>query len=183
MNIEEYNRCIAGNLSSVVYCMKHVAPHMRKNGGGSFITTASVAGIQAGYSSSMMYSVAKAAVIHLTKLVAMELGEDNIRVNTISPGAIPTGIFGKAAGLSDEVSEQLLPVLRKQFAKAQPIPRAGLGDDIAYAAVFLASDESSFVNAIDIVVDGGLTGGNQWTAQQSGLKARNNALRKMASKL
>ena len=61
MTIEEYNRCIAVNLSSVVYCMKHVAPHMRKNGGGSFITTASVAGIQAGYSSSMMYSVAKAA--------------------------------------------------------------------------------------------------------------------------
>ena len=131
----------------------------------------------------MMYSVAKAGVLHLTRLAAMELGEDGIRVNSISPGAIPTGIFGKAAGIPDEKADKLVPVLQKAFSKAQPIRRAGLTDDIALTAVYLASDESSFVNGIDIVVDGGLIAGQQWTTQQTGLQARSEFMQKAAARL
>ena len=119
----------------------------------------------------MVYGAAKAAVIHLTKCVAMELGESGIRVNSISPGAIATGIFGKALGLSVEAAEKTPDVMREIYKTAQPIPRAGLPEDIAHAAVFLASDESSFINGHDLVVDGAITGGRNWTAQQQGYVA------------
>jgi NAD(P)-dependent dehydrogenase (short-subunit alcohol dehydrogenase family) len=166
-----FDAAIALLLRSVVLGMKHAAPVMRRQGGGSIINNGSIAGTRAGYSSSVIYGAAKAAVIHLTRCVAMELGESNIRVNSISPGAIVTGIFGKALGLSVEAAERAAPGAEARFAKNQPIPRAGMPDDIAKAAVFLASDESSFVNGHDLVVDGGVIGGRNWTEQQNGLKA------------
>jgi len=148
--------------------MKHAAPHMKRQGAGSIINNGSIAGRLAGYSSSIVYGAAKAAVIHLTKCVAMELGESGVRVNSISPGAIATGIFGKALGLSTEAAEKTPAAMREVFKSAQPIPRAGLPDDIAHAAVFLASDESSFINGHDLVVDGAVTGGRNWSQQQQG---------------
>jgi NAD(P)-dependent dehydrogenase (short-subunit alcohol dehydrogenase family) len=105
----------------------------------------------------------------------MELGESGIRVNSISPGAIATGIFGKALGLSVEAAEKTPDVMREIYKTAQPIQRAGLPEDIAYAAVFLASDESSFINGHDLVVDGAITGGRNWTAQQQGYVAMRKA--------
>ena len=156
---------------SVMLGMKHAAPHMRRQGSGSIINNGSIAGRLAGFSSSVVYGAAKAAVIHLTKCVAMELGESGIRVNSISPGAIATGIFGKALGLSVEAAEKTPDVMREVYKTAQPIPRAGLPEDIAHAAVFLASDESSFINGHDLVVDGAITGGRNWTAQQQGYVA------------
>jgi NAD(P)-dependent dehydrogenase (short-subunit alcohol dehydrogenase family) len=123
---------------------------------GSIVNIASVAGHRAGYSSSVIYGVAKAAVLHLTRCAAMELGEDGVRVNSISPGGIATGIFAKALGRpaaeADATAERIKPAL----AKLQAIPRAGLPEDIANAAVYLASDEAGFINGEDIVVDGGL---------------------------
>jgi NAD(P)-dependent dehydrogenase (short-subunit alcohol dehydrogenase family) len=101
----------------------------------------------------------------------MELGEAGIRVNSISPGAIATGIFGKALGLSVEAAEKTPDVMREVYKTAQPIPRAGLPEDIAHAAVFLASDESTFINGHDLVVDGAITGGRNWTQQQQGYVA------------
>jgi len=88
-----------------------------------------------------------------------------------SAGAIATGIFGKALGLSVEAAEKTSDVMREVYKTAQPIPRAGLPDDIAHAAVFLASDESSFINGHDLVVDGAITGGRNWTQQQQGYVA------------
>src|SRR5262249_3968211 len=120
--------------------------------GGSIINNGSIAGSRAGYSSSLIYGAAKAAVIHLTRCVAMELGEHNVRVNSISPGGIATGIFGKALGLPVEAAERTVAIAEQRLAKMQPIPRAGLPDDIAQAAIFLASDESSFVNGHDLVI-------------------------------
>ena len=117
-------------------------------------------------------------MIHLTRCVAMELGEAGIRVNSISPGAIATGILAKALGLPDDAAEKTPAMMRDVYKTAQPIPRAGLPDDIAYAAVFLASDESSFVNGNDFVIDGGLTGGRNWSAQQQGLDGMRGALNK-----
>jgi NAD(P)-dependent dehydrogenase (short-subunit alcohol dehydrogenase family) len=103
--------------------------------------------------------------------VAMELGEVGIRVNSISPGVIATGIFGKALGLSVEAAEKTPELMHGVYKSAQPIPRAGLPEDIAHAAVFLASDESSFINGHDLVVDGAITGGRNWTQQQQGYVA------------
>ena len=155
--------------------MKHVAPVMLKQGSGSIINNGSVAAHRAGFSSSLIYSAAKAAVVHLTRCVAMQLGESGVRVNSISPGFIPTGIFGKAFGLTPEKAEQSIEVVKAGLGKIQPIPRAGLTDDVALAAVFLASDDSSFVNGHDLVVDGGLIGGRGWTQHQEALRGMRRA--------
>jgi NAD(P)-dependent dehydrogenase (short-subunit alcohol dehydrogenase family) len=175
--IDAFDACVALNLRSVAIGMKLAAPIMRKQGSGSIINNGSIAGIRAGYSSSTTYSAAKAAVIQLTKVVAMELGESNVRVNSISPGAIATGILAKALGLSIAEAERSVDIIREAYKKAQPLPRAGLPEDIAHAALFLASDESSFINGHDLVVDGGVIGGRNWSQQQEGLKAMQGNLR------
>jgi NAD(P)-dependent dehydrogenase (short-subunit alcohol dehydrogenase family) len=167
--LDKYEAALSVLLGGVMLGMKHAAPIMRAQGSGSIINTASVAGVLAGYSSSMIYSAAKAAVIHLTKCVSMELGESNIRVNAISPGGIVTGIFGKALGLSIEEADKSVEKIKGALTTFQPIRRAGLPQDIAMAAVYLASDESTFVNGANLVVDGGLLGGKQWSIQQEGL--------------
>ncbi len=164
-----FDAAIAVLFRSVMLGMKHVAPVMLRQGSGSIINNGSVAAHRAGLSSSMIYSAAKAAVVHLTRCVAMQLGESSVRVNSISPGGVATGIFGKSAGLSDEQAEQTAEIVKGALARMQPVPRAGLTDDIALAAVFLASDESSFVNGHDLVVDGGLIGGQRWSEQQQRL--------------
>ena len=171
LEADRFDAAIAVLLRSVMLGMKYAAPHMKKQGSGSIINNGSVAGRLAGYSSSLVYGAAKAAVIHLTKCVAMELGESGIRVNSISPGLIATGIFGKALGLSTEDAEKTPAAIRNAYATAQPIPRAGMTDDIAYAAVFLASDESGFINGHDLVIDGAITGGRNWSQQQQGYAA------------
>ena len=99
--------------------------------------------------------------IHVTRCAAVELGEDNIRVNSISPGGIATGIFAKMFGLNSAVADASVEKVKPMFANLQPIPRSGLPDDVAYAALFLASDEASFINGEDIVVDGGLIRGRR----------------------
>src|SRR6266699_3724417 len=96
--VEGFDAAMATLVRSVMLGMKHAAPVMMRQGAGSIINNGSIAGRLAGFSSSVVYGAAKAAVIHLTKCVAMELGESGIRVNSISPGAIATGIFGKALG-------------------------------------------------------------------------------------
>jgi NAD(P)-dependent dehydrogenase (short-subunit alcohol dehydrogenase family) len=171
LEVDRFDAAMATLLRSVMLGMKHAAPYMKKQGSGSIINNGSIAGRLAGFSSSMVYGAAKAAVIHLTKCVAMELGEAGVRVNSISPGAIATGIFGKALGLTTEAAEKTPAVMREVYKAAQPIPRAGLPDDIAHAAVFLASDESSFINGHDLVVDGAITGGRNWSQQQQGYVA------------
>lgn len=166
-----FDAAIATLLRSVVFGMKHVAPVMVRQRSGSIINNGSVAGHLAGLSSSLIYSAAKAAVIHLTRCVAMQLGEQGVRVNSVSPGGIATGMFGKVAGLPAEQAERTAELAKGALAAMQPIPRAGLPDDVAQAAVFLASDDSSFVNGHDLVVDGGLLGGQRWTPQQERLQA------------
>ena len=144
--LDAAERSMAVNFGGVLLGMKHAAPIMMRQRSGSIINNASVAASRAGYSSSMIYSAAKAAVVQLSRCVAMELGEHGVRVNCISPGAIVTGILLKALGLPPRVSaDEVASGLTERFAAQQPIPRAGSVDDIAHMAVFLASDESSFV--------------------------------------
>jgi NAD(P)-dependent dehydrogenase (short-subunit alcohol dehydrogenase family) len=161
--LEGYEATMGVLLRGVFLGMKHAAPIMKQQKSGSIINTASVAGLQAGYASHI-YSAAKAAVIHLTRSVAMELGEAGVRVNCICPGGIATPIFGKAFGLTDEVADQAVKTMQTVLAQSQPIRRSGLPDDIAQAALWLASDEASFVNGHALIVDGGLVGGRMWSA-------------------
>jgi len=145
--------------------MKHAAAVMKPQGSGSIISTASIAGLVTGLAPHV-YTTAKAAVIHLTRSVAMELGEHNIRVNCICPGGIATPIFGKGLGLSPERAEEIVPLMKGVLENLQPIRRAGLPEDIAQAALWLASDDSTFVNGHALVVDGGLSGGRSWSESQ-----------------
>jgi len=167
--VDGFDAAMATLVRSVMLGMKHAAPVMTKQRSGSIINNGSVAAVRAGMSSSMVYSAAKAAVVQLSSCVAMQLGEQNVRVNCISPGGIATGIFGKAFGLSSEAAEKTAEAVKAGLAKLQPIPRAGITDDIANAAVFLASDLSSFINGHNLVVDGGLLGGRMWSVQQASL--------------
>ncbi len=101
LDADRFDQAMAVLVRSVMLGMKYAAPHMKRQGSGSIINNGSIAGRLAGFSTSVVYSTAKAAVIHLTKCVAMELGESGVRVNSISPGLIATGIFGKALGPVD----------------------------------------------------------------------------------
>jgi len=155
----EFDSTVGVLLRGVFLGIKHAARVMLPQRAGSIVSTASVAGLQAGFGPHV-YSACKAAVVHLTRSVAMELGESGVRVNCICPGGIATPLLTRGfAGLAG--AEDLLKTF---LASAQPIRRAGLPDDIAEAALFLASDASSFVNGHALVVDGGLTGGRQWSS-------------------
>jgi NAD(P)-dependent dehydrogenase (short-subunit alcohol dehydrogenase family) len=145
--------------SSVVLGMKHAIPLLKERG-GVIINNSSIAAIRMGQG-EYLYSAVKAAVTHYSKLAGTELGQYNIRVNCISPGAIATPIFwggsARANTLTDEDNARKMAKLQRNLAKATPMPRTGLAHDIATAALFLASDEGSFVNCHDLVVDGGRT--------------------------
>jgi NAD(P)-dependent dehydrogenase (short-subunit alcohol dehydrogenase family) len=133
-------------VGSVIFGIKYAAPVMKAQGSGCIINTSSVAAIRTGQG-GYVYGV--------------QLGPYGIRVNCISPGAIATPIFfggsQVAQTLDPAETQRKMEKLTRNLAKATPLPRAGLGKDIAYAALFLASDEGSFVNCHDLVVDGGRT--------------------------
>jgi len=131
---------------------------------GSIVNMGSTTGIRV-VDGNHIYAAAKAAIAHLTRSVAMELGEAGIRVNCICPGFIVTPLFGKEFGLSPEeaASEKTLEALKKVFAGFQPISRAGLPEDVAQAALWLAGDESTFVNGQLLIVDGGMSNGRKWS--------------------
>ncbi|KAB2919122.1 MAG: SDR family oxidoreductase [Hyphomicrobiaceae bacterium] len=168
--VDGFDAAMALLVRSVMLGMKHAAPIMMRQRSGSIVNNGSVAAHQAGYSSSMIYSAAKAAVNQLSRCAAMELGEHGVRVNSVSPGAIATGILAKALGMEAGPADALAEQMKEGFAKAQPIPRAGVPDDIAQCVAWLASDRSTFVNGIDIVVDGGLIGGRMYSPHQESLR-------------
>jgi NAD(P)-dependent dehydrogenase (short-subunit alcohol dehydrogenase family) len=155
---EDFDYSMKLLVGSVVFGLKHAARVMKPQKSGSIINNASIAAHRTGQG-RYLYSPAKAAVCHLTRVAGVELGEHGIRVNAISPGAIATPIFWggseRANTLSDEENAQKMAKLEQNLALATPLPRSGYADDIAHAAVFLASDESSYVNCHDLVVDGG----------------------------
>jgi len=154
--------------------IKHAARVMTAQQSGSIISTASVAGLGSGFGPHV-YSAAKAAVINLTRSVASELGEMNVRVNCICPGGIATPIFGQ--GLPSQLADQVVEPVKQVLAGMQPIPRSGVPQDIAEAALWLASDASSFVNGHALVVDGGLTTGRRWSSMRAGAEKLRAALR------
>jgi NAD(P)-dependent dehydrogenase (short-subunit alcohol dehydrogenase family) len=161
---ESFDSVMHLHVRAAMFGMKYAIPMMRDQGAGSIISTASVAGLQNGFG-PLLYSMAKAAIVHMTKVAAAQLGPMNIRVNCICPGLIATPIFAKAIGLATQVADQTVTGIIEAAKNAQPIPVAGLPADIAEAALYLASDGSRFVNGHALVVDGGLTVGPTGAAQ------------------
>jgi len=157
----DWQEVLRVNLIGPFLAIKYAAPHMKARGGGSIICTASVAGIRAG-AGGPAYSASKAGVINLVKVAAVQLCDSNIRVNAICPGLIETGMtqgiydMARAAG-----KEELIGQLN-------PLRRGGEPSEIAHAALFLASDESSYVNGHALVVDGGLSVSHPFTRQAYG---------------
>jgi NAD(P)-dependent dehydrogenase (short-subunit alcohol dehydrogenase family) len=145
---EDWARVIAVNLTAVYVAMRAAIPHMIDQGGGVILSTASVAGL-VGLARSSAYSAAKAGVIGLTRTVALEYGPQNIRANCICPGFISTPMLDRVRG--DRPEEAL--------HRYSPLRRVGTADDIAHAAVYLASDEASYVTGVPFMVDGGYAAG------------------------
>jgi NAD(P)-dependent dehydrogenase (short-subunit alcohol dehydrogenase family) len=162
--VEGFDRSITILLRGVFLGMKHAAPIMKRQGEGNIINISSIAGLR-GISQNHPYSAAKAAVIQLTHTVAMELAQYKIRVNSICPGSIVTSIFGTSMGMSSAESTKTYEDLSRLFERAQPLQRAGLPEDVANAALWLASDDSSFVTGHALVVDGGTSAGQIWQRQ------------------
>ena len=153
-----YDETMAVLLRGVFLGIKYAAAVMKEQRHGSIISTASIAGVQAGFG-PVVYSAAKAAVMHLTRCVALELAEFEVRANAICPGLTLTNIFTAALGLDESAREQAMSRVDYALHDWAPLGRSGLPADIANAALWLASDESSYVTGQSIVVDGGLTAG------------------------
>jgi NAD(P)-dependent dehydrogenase (short-subunit alcohol dehydrogenase family) len=157
-----FDHDLAVHVRAPFLAMKYASPSMVARRTGSFINMSSISAQRAGFN-TFGYEVAKAALVHLTRCAAIELGEKGVRVNSISPGPTQTPIFAKAAGASPEDAEQGIESVKAAFAALLPTVQAMPGmiqaEDIAAAAVFLASDASRFVNGHDLVVDGGITAG------------------------
>jgi NAD(P)-dependent dehydrogenase (short-subunit alcohol dehydrogenase family) len=147
---EDWAEILRVDLIGPFLAIKHAAPHLQARGGGSIICTASVAGLRSG-AGGAAYSAAKAGVVSLVQTAANQLAGTNIRVNAICPGLIETGMTeliyeaARAKGTAHRIGE------------LNPLQRGGEPMEIAKAALFLASDESSYINGQAIAVDGGLT--------------------------
>jgi len=164
--VEEFDITFDVLLKGVFLGIKHAARVMRPRGAGSILSTASVAGLKTG-ESPHLYSVAKAAVIHLTRSVALELGEHGIRVNCICPGIVATPL---AAG-SPKATPEFLEKLAHSLARAQALGRIGQPEDIARAALWLASDDAEWITGHAQVVDGGAFAGRPWNRQPDWITA------------
>ncbi len=152
------------NLGSAVFGMKHAAPHMKARGWGRIINNASIAGLRTDYG-GYLYSAAKAGVAQITRMAGMRLAPYGITVNSISPGGIATPIFFGGSDIADEIGrEHAAAKMRKleaNLARATPALKAGRPEDIAEAALFLASEGGRFVNCHDLVVDAGMVAGGR----------------------
>ncbi|HXL99337.1 MAG TPA: glucose 1-dehydrogenase [Rhizomicrobium sp.] len=146
--------------------MKYAVPLMKAVGGGAIISTASVAGLQAGYG-PVLYSVAKAAIIHMTKVTAAQLAQYNIRVNCICPGLIATNIFAQGLGMPSQLAETRLDAIAEAAKNSQPLQRGGRPRDIAEGVLYFASDGADWVTGQALAIDGGLTLGPHGMAQLS----------------
>jgi len=157
-------------LKSVAMGIRYASPHMKGRKGASIVNTASVAALGAGYSPTA-YAVAKAGVLHLTKVAATDLAQYGIRVNAICPGFINTNIFTASLDVPDDSKDAAKAIIAGMSAAAQPVARGGQPEDIANAVAYLASEEASFMTGTHMLVDGGLTIGQRhaWDPEAPGM--------------
>lgn len=160
-----FDRIIAVDLKAVWLGMKHALPYLIANGGGSIVSTASVSAFM-GMPGQGAYGAAKGGVVQLTRVCAIEFADQGIRANCICPGGTATPLLWANPSLTIHVEPE---VIKERLANLQPIHRAGLPEDIANAALWLASDDSSFVTGQAIVVDGGWMASARVGASVAGL--------------
>ena len=163
-SVEEWQAILQVNLIGPFLMIKHAAPRMIERGKGSIICTASVAGIRSG-AGCPAYSASKAGVINLVMTAAQQLSATNVRVNAICPGLIQTGMTQRAFDYAADKG------VTDKIGRLNPLRRAGQPDEIANMALFLASDEASYVNGQAIAVDGGLSSSHPVTRQETGKTA------------
>jgi NAD(P)-dependent dehydrogenase (short-subunit alcohol dehydrogenase family) len=144
-----WDRVMGINLKSVFWVTKHGIPHLKRAGGGSVIMMGSVSALAGFTRAQDAYTAAKGALISLTKSIAIQFARDNVRCNIIHPGIVDTPLQ----------APYLTPEIRKEFETGIPLGRIAQPREIANVALFLASDESSFMTGAELVVDGGFTAG------------------------
>ena len=154
---EEWDRIFAVNLKGCYLTMKHVIPIMQNQGGGSIINISSVAGIRYTGVPYSTYYATKAAMIHLTRTTAVQYAPKYIRVNTVLPGLMKTPMVEKTAGLAAEYGKGDIEEMWKVRDAQCPMGHMGDAWDVAYACLYLASDESRYVTGLELVVDGGIS--------------------------
>jgi NAD(P)-dependent dehydrogenase (short-subunit alcohol dehydrogenase family) len=143
---EAWHRIMGVNATGVFFGIKHAVPAMKANGGGSIVNLSSIAGIIGSEHVHMAYNASKAAVRLMTKSVAVQHAKDNIRANSVHPGIMP------AMRTSGRTAD---PAIRAERMRVIPMRRPGEVDEVAYAILFLASDEASYITGSEIHVDGG----------------------------
>jgi NAD(P)-dependent dehydrogenase (short-subunit alcohol dehydrogenase family) len=153
---EDWAEILRVNLIGPFLAIKYAAPLIRQRGGGSIICTASVAGLRSG-AGGAAYSASKAGVINLVQTAAQQLSGTNVRVNAICPGLIETGMTAPIYQIARDSGQA------HRIGELNPLGRGGEPEEIAQAALFLASDESSYVNGAALVVDGGLASSHPTT--------------------
>lgn len=152
-----WDKVMAINLKGAFLSMKHVIPHMRRQGGGSIINISSAAGIRTLGIDYPTYYASKAGLNHLTRATAIAHAKDHIRVNAILPGLMKTPMVAVSAGLAKSYGDGDIEEMWKKRAEQVPMGMMGDAWDIAKAALFLASDDSRYITGLELVVDGGLT--------------------------
>jgi NAD(P)-dependent dehydrogenase (short-subunit alcohol dehydrogenase family) len=160
----EFDRVMDINLKGTYLACRHVLPLMLEQGGGSVVNISSIEGIE-GFEGGSAYNASKGAVILLTRNMAVDYARKGIRVNAICPGFIETPLFGSLWEMPG------MDAVRDAIRDAHQLGRFGKPEEIANAALFLASDEASFVTGHSLVVDGGYTAGHRFgVARMMGLE-------------
>jgi NAD(P)-dependent dehydrogenase (short-subunit alcohol dehydrogenase family) len=163
-SVELWTEVLRVNLIGPFLAIKHAAPKIVERGKGAIVCTASVAGLRSG-AGGPAYSASKAGVINLVQSAAQQLATSNVRVNAICPGLIETGMTARAFDYAREMGKE------DKLGRLNPLRRAGVPEEIARVALFLASDEASYVNGQAWVVDGGLSTSHPVTRQEFGKPA------------
>jgi len=148
--LEAWERVQATNLRSVFLCCKHGIPHLLESGGGSVINTASFVAVMGSATSQISYTASKGGVLALSRELGVEFAKQGVRVNALCPGPVDTPLLRELYA-SD-------PVAAQRRLVHVPMGRFAAAEEIANAVLFLASDESSYVNATEFLVDGGISG-------------------------
>jgi NAD(P)-dependent dehydrogenase (short-subunit alcohol dehydrogenase family) len=143
---EDFDRIMAINARGTYLGVKHAVPEMRRIGGGSIVNVSSISGFIGQAFVHMGYNASKAAIRFMTKAAAVQHAKDGIRVNSVHPGIMPP--MGTSVSTAD-------PALREKILAGVPMGRAGRVEEAAYAMLFLASDEASYITGTELVVDGG----------------------------
>jgi glucose 1-dehydrogenase len=152
LSLEQWNNVITNNLTSVFLFCREVIPHMLQAGGGNIVNVSSVHALSTleGYSA---YAASKGGIVSLTRAIALDFAKQNIRVNTVLPGAVQTPMLESSIKNLDTPRDQIM----QSWNEAQPIGRVGTPDEIAAVILFAASQENSFMTGATLVSDGGMT--------------------------